>query len=185
MRGNIVMRLFNTENHYGNVAIVLHWLMAIIIIGLLALGLYMMPLPISPQKLRFYRWHKEFGVLILGLVMVRFMWRLATITPLLPSYLPTWQKIAARSVHFSFYIFMFLLPISGWLMSSAAGFSVSFFGLFLLPDFISPDENLRIAFTAIHKYLSYLLIAAIIMHVGATVQHYVIYKDNLLRRMWP
>lgn len=179
------MLIRNTESHYGSVTILLHWIMAILIIGLLILGLYMVPLPISREKLKFYRWHKEFGMLVLMLIVLRVAWRLSNITPSLAS-LPLWEKFAARSVHYAFYVFMFAMPISGWMMSSAAGFSVSFFGLFLLPDLVSPDENLRIALTEIHKWLGYLLIATLFLHVGASLKHHFINKDDILRRMlWP
>jgi len=179
------MLIKNTKNHYGIVAISLHWIMAILIIGLLVLGLYMVPLPISREKLKLYRWHKEFGMVVLMLVVLRAAWRLSNIIPSLAS-LPPWEKFAARSVHYAFYVFMFAIPISGWIMSSAAGFSVSFFGLFLLPDLVLPDENLRIILTEIHKWLSYLLIAIIFLHISASLKHHYINKDDILRRMlWP
>ena len=179
------MLIKNTENHYGMVSIFLHWIMAILIIGLLIVGLYMVPLPIHPQKLRFYRWHKEFGMVALMLVVLRIAWRLSNITPSLAS-LPLWEKFAARSVHYAFYVFMFALPITGWMMSSAAGFPVSFFGLFLLPDLVSPDENLRVTLIEIHQWLGYLLIATLFLHIGASLKHQIINKDDILQRMlWP
>ena len=179
------MLIKNTEDHYGSVSILLHWMIAILMIGLLIIGIYMVPLPISREKLKFYRWHKEFGMLVLMLVFLRVAWRLSNITPSL-SNLPFLEKMAARSVHFSFYIFMFAIPMTGWMMSSSAGFPVSFFGLFLLPDLVSPDENLRITLIEIHKWLGYLLIATIFLHVGASLKHHFINKDDILRRMlWP
>lgn len=179
------MLIKNTENRYGAAAIFLHWLMAILIIGLLIIGLYMVPLPINPQKLRFYRWHKEFGMVVLFLVLLRVAWRFSNIVPTLVS-LPLWERFAARSVHYAFYVFMFAMPITGWMMSSAAGFPVSFFGLFLLPDLVLPDEQLRIVLTDTHMWLGYLLIATIFLHVSASFKHHFINKDDILRRMlWP
>jgi cytochrome b561 len=179
------MPIMNTNNQFGLMAIFLHWLMALLIIGLLALGLYMVGLPISMQKLKLYGWHKEFGILALMLVIFRLAWRLANLLPALPTYMPTWQRIAAFGMHYAFYVFMFMLPLTGWMLSSAAGLPVSFFGLFVLPDLVSPDENLRITLIEVHKWLGYALILAICGHVGATIQHYVVYKDNILRRMLP
>lgn len=179
------MEFKNTTFHYGLVAILFHWIMAIIIIGMLGLGLYMVQLPISPQKLKLYGLHKEFGVLVLGLTVLRLLWRIVSVHPSLPTYMPNWQKIAAYSAHFAFYIFMLAMPITGWIMSSAAGFPVSFFGLFTLPDLVSADEKLRLLFASIHEFLAYIFIITILIHVAATLQHYVVYKHNLLRRMWP
>lgn len=179
------MTVMNTDNHYGIVAILLHWLIAVLIIGLLALGLYMTGLPISLEKLKLYGWHKEFGILVLMLAVVRIAWRLANILPSLPDYVPYWQRFAARSMHFAFYLFMFAMPITGWMLTSAAGLPVSFFGLFVLPDLVSANENLRITLETVHTWLGYALIAAICGHIGATIQHYVFHKDNILRRMLP
>lgn len=175
------MQMTNTENRFGIATIFLHWLMAILIIGLLALGLYMAALPISHEKLKLYGWHKEYGLLALVLVIFRLIWRLANITPRLS--LPLLEKIAARSMHWAFYIFMFAMPITGWLITSAAGLPASFFGLFVLPNLISPNEESRILFQEIHKWLGYGLIAAIVLHASAAFKHHFINKDDILRRM--
>lgn len=179
------MLIKNSENRYGLVTILLHWLIATLIIGMVALGLYMVNLPVSLQKLKLYGWHKEFGILILMLAVIRITWRFFNRTPNLPSYLLPWKKLAARCVHYAFYGFMFAMPLSGWAMSSAAGLSVSFFGLFVLPDLVASDKALRVLFVEIHTWLAYGLIATIILHVGAVVEHFILYKDNILRKMWP
>jgi cytochrome b561 len=175
------MRIVNNEDHYGIVTIVLHWLMAILIIGLLALGLYMVGLPISYDKLKLYGWHKEYGLLVLALVVVRLVWRLANTTPCL--LLPRLEKIAARTVHWAFYGFMFAMPVTGWLITSAAGFPASFFGLFVLPNLVAPNDELRILFEQIHEWLGYGLIATIVLHTCAALKHHFINKDDILRRM--
>lgn len=177
------MRILNTENNYGIINILLHWLMALLIIGMLCLGLYMTGLVASPQKFKLYGWHKEVGTLILMLVILRVIWRIANIMPSLPTHLPYWQILAARVSHFALYFFMFALPITGWLMSSAAGFPVSFFGLFVLPDLIAPHEHLKHLLAEAHKWLAYGLITVICIHVLAALKHHFIDKDNILRRM--
>lgn len=179
------MQFRNTLENYGAVAKFLHWLIAFIVIGLLILGLYMVPLPINAQKLKLYGWHKEWGILVLMLVIVRLSWRLININPALPAHMPRWQQLAAKSVHFAFYIFLFLMPLTGWMMSSSAGLPVSFFGLFTLPDLVSPNENNMKILEEVHEWLGYGLIAALLAHVGAALQHHFIYKDNILRRMLP
>ncbi|MCW8449778.1 cytochrome b [Legionella quinlivanii] len=175
------MRLKNSNSHFGLVAILLHWIMAILIIGLLAIGIYMVELPISLQKLKLYGWHKEYGLLALALVVVRLCWRIINISPELS--LPRYEIIAARIVHWAFYGFMFAMPITGWLITSAAGLPASFFGLFTLPNLIAPNEEQRQLYELVHEWLGYGLIVTILLHASAALKHHFINRDNVLRRM--
>jgi len=93
--------------------------------------------------------------------------------------------VAARFVHLSFYALLLALPVSGCLMSSAAGVPVSFLGLFRLPDFVHRDENLFRQLIEIHKVLGYALILSIGVHAGAALRHHFVSKDDTLRRMLP
>ncbi len=178
----------NTEDRFGAVAILLHWSMAILIIGLAALGLYMVTLPdvgFDTKKIVLILYHKEIGLSVLVLLPVRLAWRLTQILPQLVAHLPAWQQIAARFVHLCFYALMFALPVTGWLMSSAAGIPVSFFGLFTLPDFLAQDDYLFQRLIDVHKWLGYVLILFICVHVGAALLHHFVLKDDTLRRMLP
>lgn len=172
----------NTKNHYGLVTISFHWILAFLIIFMICLGLYMADLPISEKKLRLYGLHKEFGVLILMLVLARLFWRISNIMPSLAE-LPAWERISARLVHWLFYIILICLPLSGWLLSSAAGVSVSFFGLFTLPDLIGADKAHREFFDTVHQALAFTLIGLICLHVAAALKHFIIDKDTILQRM--
>jgi cytochrome b561 len=176
------MQITNTTHRYGSVAIFLHWIMAILIVGLLVLGIVMTRIPISLFKLKLYGWHKEYGVLVLMLVMLRIVWRIGNKNPSLAE-LPLWERLAARGVHWGFYFFMLALPLSGWLLTSAAGLPVSFFGLFLLPDLIAANEDKRMLLTEVHKWLAYGLIATFCGHVCAALKHHFINKDDIMRRM--
>ena len=178
----------NTEDRYGAIAILFHWSMALLVIGLAALGLYMVTLPdvgFNTKKVTLVLYHKEFGVLVLVLVVTRLAWRLTHTLPRLVEHLPDWQKIAARFVHLSFYALLFALPMTGCLMSSAAGIPVSFFGLFMLPDFVHRDYDLFQRYAAIHQWLGYVLILFIFVHAGAALRHHFVFKDDTLRRMLP
>lgn len=175
------MLIKNTNTRFGLVAIVLHWLIAILIIGMITIGLYMVSLPIGLEKLKFYGWHKEYGFLILGLVTIRLLWRFINITPDLA--IPAWEALAARLVHWIFYGFMLALPITGWLLSSAAGLPASFFGLFTVPSLIAPDTRLMHLFQEIHEWLGYSLILLIFLHTAAALKHHFIDKDTILKRM--
>jgi cytochrome b561 len=178
----------NTADRFGAVAILLHWLMALLIIGLAALGLYMVTLPdvgFNTKKIMLILYHKEVGLLVLVLLAARLTWRLTHILPHLAAHLPDWQQIAARFVHLCFYALMFALPVTGWLMSSAAGIPVSFFGLFILPDLLPHDDYLFQRLVDIHKWFGYALILFIFVHVGAALMHHFVLKDDTLRKMLP
>lgn len=175
------MQFKNSETHFGFVAIIFHWLMALLIIGLLAVGLYMTGLPIGIQKLKLYSWHKAFAILVLTLAILRIIWRLSNKTPMLA--IPKLELIAARLAHLALYALMLAMPLSGWIMSSAAGLAPSFFGLFTLPSLVAPNDELRQLFALIHQWLAYGLIAIIAVHTLAALKHHFIDKDDILRRM--
>lgn len=179
------MQLKNSLERYGIIAMIFHWIMALLIIGMLILGLYMVDLPFDMEKLKLYGWHKEFGALVLMLVILRLVWKLRNISPVLPSHMPNWQKLAANGLHILLYVLMFCMPLAGWLMSCASGLPVSFFGLFTLPTLIGPSVVLQSLFLTIHKNLGFTLIAVICLHIGAALQHHFLLKDNTLRRMLP
>ena len=181
------MGIENTRERYGSVAVALHWLVAVLVAGLLALGLYMARLPdagFDRKKIVLIVSHKEYGVLVLLLVAARIAWRWLEPLPDLEAA-PDWQKIAARFVHLWLYALLLALPITGWIMSSAAATPVSFFGLGYLPDLLPRDDYLFRAFIAIHKWLAYALIALLAAHVGAALWHHFVQRDRTLRKMLP
>lgn len=181
-------RIENTPRGYGLIAVLFHWAMAALIIALSVLGLYMVRLPdvgFSEEKILLILFHKELGMLILMLAALRWIWRLCNVLPELAGHLPDWQKLAARFVHLCFYGLMFALPLTGWLMSSAAGIPVSFFGLFTLPDPIARDDALFRTLIDVHKVLGHVTIALVFVHAGAALRHHFHFKDDTLRKMWP
>jgi len=176
----------NTEERYGAVAVGLHWMMAALLVSLLALGLYMVRLPdagFDTLKIWLILYHKSLGMLALALAALRLGWRVTNALPRLVENLPDWQKVVARFVHLTFYALMFALPISGWLMSSASGFPVSFLGLFNLPDLIGRDDYLFQVFVAVHKCLANALVALLLVHAGAALRHHFLFEDDTLHRM--
>jgi cytochrome b561 len=182
------MRLANTAQRYGEVAIVLHWAMALVLVVLVVSGLYMVSLPdagFDTKKISLIIYHKELGLLALALAALRLAWRLANVLPRLVEHLPDWQQVAARFVHLAFYALMFALPLTGWLMSSATGIPVSLFGWFDLPDLVSYSERWFRAFIDLHKWLGYALIALAMIHAGAALRHHWALKDETLKKMWP
>ena len=175
------MRLKNSTDRFGLVSILFHWIMAVIVISLLMVGLYMVSLPASPEKQNLYGLHKAFGLLILALTLPRLVWRFVNVVPSLS--LPRWERLSALFVHYAFYVFLIAMPLSGWLLSSAAGYAPSFFGLFDLPLLIKPNDALRPIFQTIHAWTGYGLIATICLHTAAAFKHHFIDKDSILKRM--
>jgi cytochrome b561 len=172
----------NTVTHYGLVAIFLHWLLAIIILMQIFLGWYMTEFDLGPDRMPLYGIHKQMGLFILMLATVRLSWRSINIAPSMQD-LSLFEKIASRGMHGTLYFLMFAVPISGWAMSSAKGYPVSFLGLFVLPDLVSPDQELGHFLKKIHEWLAYGWLALIALHAAAALKHHFINKDNILKRM--
>jgi len=127
--------------------------------------------------------HKSVGITILILVIVRLVWRLRKPPPALPATMPKWQVTASHVSHWSLYVLLLAMPVSGWLMSSASAYSVSWFNLFQLPDFVAPDPELKDVFEAAHEVIGKLLIVVAGIHVLAAIKHFAIDKDGVLARM--
>jgi cytochrome b561 len=175
----------NAPVRYTGVAIALHWLIALAIFGAFGVGLYMVDLPFSPAKLKIYSWHKWAGVTIFALVVLRCIWRLTHATPALPDSTPAWQRHVANVTHVLLYVLIFIIPISGWLMSSAKGFQTVYFGVLPLPDLLDKNKELGDTLATVHQYLNFTMIAIVLLHAGAALKHHFIDKDDILRRMLP
>ena len=168
---------------YTPVARGLHWLMAALIAGLLILGIYMSDLPLSPDKLQLYAWHKWAGVSVFLLVWLRLAWRLGHPPPPLPATLSRRMQWAAHAGHALLYGLMFAIPLSGWLMSSAKGVPTVWFGLLTLPDLLARNRELGDLLQQLHKALNLLLMLTLAGHIGAALWHHFVLKDDTLRRM--
>jgi cytochrome b561 len=183
-----MIHIRNGERRYGAPAIALHWLMALLLSALVALGLYMTSLPdvgFDTWKIRLIIYHKQLGLLAFMLVALRLVWRIGNVLPQLLETIPDWQKVLARFVHLCFYALMLALPVTGWLMSSAAGIPVSALGLFALPDLVPYDDRLFHTLIAVHHYLGYALMICMAAHIGAAFVHHFLLKDSTLKTMLP
>ena len=174
-----------TTTTYSPTARVLHWGMALLIIGLLGLGFYMKDLPLSPDKLQLYSWHKWAGVTAFLLALARVGWRTVHRPPPLPESMPAVARIAAGAAHLLLYLLMLAIPLSGWLMSSAKGFQTVWFGVLPLPDLIAKDRELGEALARLHGALNLALVALLAAHVGAVLKHRFVDRDDVLARMLP
>ena len=175
----------NDTPNYTATAKAIHWLMAVLLIGLLGLGLYMAGLPLSPDKLRLYSWHKWAGVTAFLLLAFRLLWRVSNRPPALPDSMSKPMQLLAHAGHFALYALMFAIPLSGWLMSSAKGIQTVYFGVLPIPDLIGKDKELGHLLGSVHESLSWLFILVLVGHVAAALKHHYIDKDDILKRMLP
>lgn len=170
---------------YTGTAKVLHWLMALLIVGLFALGQYMSDLSMSPRKLQLYSWHKWIGVTAFLLLLARMGWRLTHQPPALPTQMPPLLRFASHISHGALYLLMLAIPLSGWLMSSAKGYQTVWFGVLPIPDLLDKDKQLGDALAEVHGALNSVLALVVLIHVAAALKHHFIDRDDVLRRILP
>lgn len=174
--------LQNTDQAYGLIARIFHWLVALLIITLLMVGFYMTSLEPTEDKFKIYGMHKAFGFTVFVLVLLRTVWRVTSRYVQPPTDLPEVLKIAAVSAHLLLYVLMLIMPMSGMLMSLFGGHPISYFGLFTIDAF---EKNVELAttFKNTHETTAWLLVILISLHVLAAMYHHFIRKDNVLMRM--
>lgn len=170
---------------YGGTAIALHWIVAVLIVGNLAFGLYVSSLDISPAKLRYISWHKWVGVTVFLLAAARLAWRLGHPAPPLPDSMPAWERRAATAAHALLYVLFFAAPLTGWLFSSAAGFQVVYLGLLPIPDLLEKNRELADVLKPLHKWINYSMAALVALHAAAALKHHLLDRDDVLVRMLP
>ena len=178
------MEFKNTENSFGIVTRLFHWVMALMIIGIIAVGLYMSDLDPSPEAFKLYGLHKAFGIIILGLAVLRVCWTLTNKTPELLGLEKPIEKKFAKAAHGLLYLCMFIMPLSGWAMSSAFGYPVSVFDVVTLPPLIEKNKELGEIIEEVHEYVGFGLIGLIVAHAGAALMHHIVKKDRTLVRMF-
>jgi len=155
-----------------------------LIVVSVGLGVYMVGLKLSPLKLRLYSWHKWIGVTIFLLIVARLMWRAANAPPP-PITSPRWQQIAAVVNHWLLYVLLICIPLSGWLMSSAYGVRVVYFGVIPLPDLVGKNKELGDTLKALHEILAFTMLGLVTVHALAALKHHLLDRDAVLYRMLP
>ena len=177
--------LRNTADSWGAPAKLFHWLIAVLIFAQIALGVMAASWRVSPTKLELFFWHKSTGMLILALVALRLLWRLANPTPALPSGMAAWERAAARLSHLLLYTLMIALPVTGWIVNSAANIPFRIFWLIPLPAIVAPDETTADLVAEVHGGLAALLALVLTGHIGAALRHHYVKRDTVLTRMLP
>ncbi len=170
---------------YTTPAIALHWMIFVLIACSFMLAVYMVSLPLSPLKLKYYSWHKWIGVTVFALAVARVAWRVFNPVPVVPPHLPHWQKRAAAATHLLLYVLIVVIPITGWLYSSAAGVPTVYLGMWQLPDLVAKDKALAAQLKLVHVSLNYTMLGLVIIHAAAAIKHHYVDRDDVLRRMLP
>ncbi len=161
----------------------LHWIVALIIIILLPISFFLSDFPKEMQPLA-YMIHKSLGLTVLVLMLLRLLWIVHTGRPELPFSVPRWEKILSLIVQNSLYVFLILMPLSGWIMSISADRTPVYFGLFEVPLFGIPvDKSLSELFAKIHEIIAYILATLVTLHLLGALKHDLIDKDKIMHRM--
>lgn len=174
----------SSPSQYDPVAKGLHWLMAVLIIGLWCVGLAMEEMPKGDLRSQIIGLHKAFGVVVLALVVVRLAWRATHRAPELPTTMPTLEQMGAKLGHLVLYALMLAIPVDGILMSQSGGREVNVFGV-VLPTLVEKNEAMKHFYGEGHELMAWVLAALLAVHVGAALRHHLVLKDDVMRRMLP
>ncbi len=195
----------NNNTKYTNVAIALHWLIGIAILFMFVLGWFMTELPKESAKTTsfdlfnlglmtwevakeessrafYFNLHKSIGLTILMLIVLRMYWRFTHRPPTFLNSMKLWEKRLAKATHHALYLLMFLIPLSGIIMSAGSKYGIKWFGIKVLPGF--DDKAIRELFHEFHEIFGLLLLLLLIFHTLGAIKHSIIDKDGTLRRMW-
>ncbi|WP_303290563.1 cytochrome b [Marinobacter sp. SS5-14b] len=179
------MAMRNSENRYGWAAITMHWLVALAVFGLFGLGFWMVELSYYDE---WYRKgpdiHRAVGILLFAVVVVRLVWRMSNPSPRpLPNHKP-WEVFAAHVAHWALYLLMFVAMISGYLISTADGSSISVFGLFEVPSVTGTVKGMEDTAGAVHYWITWVLVALAGIHALGAFKHHFVDRDETLKRMF-
>lgn len=178
------MQLKNTRIRYGLVAITLHWLVALTVIGLAILGLWMVDLSYySPYYRSAPFWHKSIGLTLFAVLLLRLLWR--GFNPR-PAHLPNhkrWELGLAGVVHVLLYLLLFVIVLSGYLISTETGQGISFFGWFEVPALITGLTAQADRAGLVHYWVAIAVLVLAGLHALGALKHHFIDRDDTLRRM--
>ena len=178
------MSILNTNHSYGSVSKLFHWVIALLVFIMLALGYTFLFMDSGQNKLAVITLHKSIGLVVLFFVSLRLIWRLLNVQPS-RSELSALEKVLVNSVQWLFYLALFVMPISGMIYSFSKGYPVSFFGLFNIPNIIEKNSVVANITQNVHFYISLIITCLIIVHTFAAFRHHFYKKDNYLKRILP
>ena len=172
------------EWRYGKPAIVLHWLLALLIVVMAALGWFMMTVEHEPGGEKLFDLHKSIGIVVFVLVLARVFWRMGHKPAPLPAGTPVWQVKLSALVEGLLYVFMVLMPVTGILGALYSRAGLAFFGL-PLSGWLTPDRATAKLMFNIHSWSIWVLAALVVLHAAAGLKHLLVDRDQVFRRMWP
>jgi cytochrome b561 len=149
------------------------------------LAWYMTDLPLGPDKFVKYGWHKSLGMLLFAFAVFRLINAIIGSRPDLPPGTKKWEKILAKATQGLLYLLVMIMPITGWMMSSAADVPVNVFGVLQLPMLTAPNKELMESTQSIHEMQSWALMTLVLLHLGAGLKHQFLLKNNVLHSMLP
>lgn len=179
------MQLKNSREHWGGISKALHWVVVALVLAMAWLGLTMGDLPSGPDKIATFALHKSIGISILGLVIIRLMWRLYAGAPAPIVGTPPLQVRIATLTHFGMYALLLAMPISGWVVNSAAGFPLQWFAVINLPPITGRDQDLHGLAQDLHGWMFWALVTLAALHTAAAFYHHLFLGDATLARMLP
>ncbi len=183
MRAKSAAEIPEHNERYTAPAIAMHWLIALLILGMLLLGTFMVDIPKgTPGRAFYFNLHKSFGLLTAALILVRIYWRLTHPVPPASTGIPRWTDSAARWNHRLLYLCMILQPATGYLSSSFNKYGVKFFGV-ALPSWGWEDPPLRDLFKSYHEDIAVLLVVLVAIHIVAAFKHLYVDRDRIFQRM--
>jgi cytochrome b561 len=168
---------------YASTAVALHWLLAILLAGMIGVGWYMLSIEDEPGSGRFFTAHKSIGIVVLALVAWRLTWRLGHPPAPLPVSVPAWQARASKASHRLLYAAMLTMPLLGLAGATFSKSGIEFFGL-SIPRAAAPNHDLAEAFFTAHSVVAWVLVALIALHVLAALKHLIVDRDGVFQRMW-
>lgn len=170
-------------DRYTRTAVILHWLLAILILGQIGFGWFLEEVPRgTPARTVYVNLHKSTGILLGLLIFFRLYWRLRHPAPMFPASMAAWERSAARVSHGLLYACMLIMPLSGYLASNVSKWGVNFFNSLKLPPW-GPQSEMAYAFlNSTHVLTSYVLVSLIFIHAAAALRH-LVRRDGMFQRM--
>lgn len=169
---------------YGATAIALHWVIALLLVGMASVGWYMMSIEDDPGAARLFDLHKSVGLIVAGLVALRIVWRLGHPPSPLPTSVPDWQFRLSAITHGAMYLLLVLIPVAGYLGASFSEEGVQWLGL-ATPVWATANHDRAEQLFGLHSALVWALVVLLVVHVAGALKHLWVDKDGLFQRMWP
>jgi cytochrome b561 len=178
--------LRNRKDSFGLISILFHWVIALIFLGQIPLGYWMVRTNDFTLQFSLYQWHKSFGFLVLGLSVLRLVWKFANTRPNDPSTMGPLERATAHAAHVILYLSLFVIPLTGWAIASSSPLQIPtfMFNLVVIPPLpLGVSDSAEAFWTASHAYLAYFSAAVAVGHILAALHHHFWQRDAILTRM--